>query len=118
MSSQLIAVSDATFEQTVLSAPVPVIVDFWAEWCAPCTLVHGWMRRIAEHYADRLLVTTLNVDENPETLAQYAIQGIPTLLFFWQGKLQHRQVDALTEHAFQVLVEQQVQATAHNVPPG
>jgi thioredoxin 1 len=87
MSWNTVIVSDATFEDEVLSAELPVIVDFWAAWCMPCQLVASVLEEIAEEQARWLIVATLNVDENPATADTYGVQSIPLLGVFSGGAL-------------------------------
>jgi thioredoxin 1 len=85
--SHLQIVTDTAFEEQVLKSAVPVLVDFWAEWCGPCKMIAPILEEIAEEYKDRLHVMKLNVDENSETPARYGIRGIPTLLLFKDGNI-------------------------------
>ena len=79
--------TDSNFKNEVLGSNIPVLVDFWAEWCAPCRALAPVVEKIAETNAGKLKVGKLNVDENPESAQQYGIQGIPTLLLFKGGKV-------------------------------
>ncbi len=79
--------TDSNFKTEVLAAATPVLVDFWAEWCAPCRALAPVVEKIAEANSEKLKVGKLNVDENPATAQQYGIQGIPTLLLFKEGKV-------------------------------
>lgn len=87
-------VSDATFETEVLKASEPVVVDFWAEWCAPCRMIAPALEEIAGSMGDKVKVVKLNVDENPATASKYEIMSIPTLMIFKNGQLASRQVGA------------------------
>lgn len=78
--------SDSSFKQDVLESDLPVLVDFWAEWCAPCHMIAPIVEQIAQDYQGRVKVGKLNVDENPQIAAQFGIRGIPTLLLFDKGK--------------------------------
>jgi len=79
------SVSDESFEEEVLKIELPVLVDFWASWCAPCVVIAPALENIAQLYKDKMKIRKLNVDENPGTPAKYGIMGIPTLLLFKQG---------------------------------
>lgn len=87
MSEHVLDVTDASFEQDVLQAPVPVLVDFWAAWCGPCRMIGPIVEELAEEYKDRVRVAKMNVDDNAGTPAQYGVRGIPALLFFKNGGL-------------------------------
>lgn len=86
--SEIMAVSDATFEREVLQAEKPVLVDFWAPWCAPCLAIMPIIEEIARNYRDQIKIVKINVDENPETPQKYGIRGIPTLIFFSKGQVE------------------------------
>ena len=79
-------VTDRTFHDEVLSYPGPVLVDFWAPWCGPCRTIAPVLEQLAEKYAGKVKIAKLNVDENPLTASQYAVQSIPTMIFFKDGK--------------------------------
>ena len=81
-----IAVSDSDFDQMVLQAKVPVLVDFWATWCAPCRMVAPVIDELAEEYDGRVSFVKLDVDQNPKTASKYGIMSIPTLLLFKKGE--------------------------------
>ena len=85
-------VTDADFAQTILQAEMPAVVDLWADWCGPCHMIAPAVNQLAENYAGRAVVAKMNVDENPNTPGRYGIMGIPTLLFFKDGKEVDRQV--------------------------
>lgn len=84
--------TDSNFKQEVLSSASPVLVDFWAEWCAPCRALAPVIEKITTANAGKIKVGKLNVDENPETAQHFGIQGIPTLLLFKNGKVAHQMV--------------------------
>ena len=92
-----IHVSDDTFENAVLKSKIPVIVDFWAPWCAPCKTIAPILEKLAKEYEDQLIVAKVNTDENPKWASRYGVQGIPTLLFIVDGKVIHRQVGTVPE---------------------
>ncbi|MBB5016343.1 thioredoxin TrxA [Rehaibacterium terrae] len=95
MSDKVLHVGDADFEAQVLKSPEPVLVDFWAEWCGPCKMISPIVDELAEHYAGKVKVVKLNVDQNPGTMRQYAVRGIPTLMLFKDGKVHSTQVGAV-----------------------
>jgi thioredoxin 1 len=80
-----VAVTDETFEQDVLKAEGPVLVDFWAEWCGPCKRLGPTVQALATEYAGKVTIGKLNVDENPAVSFKYQVKGIPTLLLFKGG---------------------------------
>jgi thioredoxin 1 len=86
--------TDATFEQDVLKATQPVVVDFWAEWCGPCRMIAPALEEISKSLGDKVKIVKLNVDENPGVAAKYGIMSIPTLMMFKNGELASRQVGA------------------------
>ena len=88
-------VSDASFEQDVLKADTPVLVDYWAEWCGPCKMIAPILDEIARDYDGKLQVAKMNVDENQQVPAQFGIRGIPTLMLFKSGELVATKVGAL-----------------------
>ncbi len=106
MPNEPIHVTDAAFEQTVLQSGIPVIVDFWAPWCGPCKMVAPTLEKLAKEYEGKILIAKVNTDENPEWMAKYGIQGIPTMLFVSGGKIVHRQVGALPERMLRDVVTQ------------
>ncbi|MFI5079325.1 MAG: thioredoxin, partial [Vicinamibacteria bacterium] len=79
--------TDANFEQTVLKAQAPVLVDFWAEWCGPCRMIGPTVDQVATELAGQAVIGKLNVDENPAVTGRYSIRGIPALLVFKDGQL-------------------------------
>lgn len=87
-----IHVGDADFAAVVLNADMPAVVDLWAEWCGPCHMIAPSVTQMAQAYEGRAVIAKLNIDENPDTPSQYAVMGIPTLLYFKDGKEVDRQV--------------------------
>lgn len=84
------AVTDASFEQDVLDSSAPILVDFWAEWCAPCRMIAPIVHELAHEYEGTLKVAKMDADENPNTMMAYGIMGIPTLILFKNGKIAER----------------------------
>ncbi len=80
-------VTDATFEAEVLSSDKPVVIDFWAEWCAPCRQLSPVIHQLAEQYGDRIKVVKMNIDDSPQTPGRYGIRAIPTVLAFQNGQV-------------------------------
>ncbi len=88
-------VTDSTFEQEVLKADIPVLVDFWAPWCGPCKAVAPVVEDLSKEYEGRLKVVKLNTDENPKTARAYKIRGIPSLFLFKSGQVMEEVVGAV-----------------------
>lgn len=103
--SEPIHVNDGTFEQAVLGSAVPVLVDFWAPWCAPCRMVAPVLDKIAQEYAGRLVVAKVNTDENTTWASRYRVSGIPTMLFISEGRVVHQQVGAISHAALRHMIE-------------
>ena len=97
MSDNISAVTDATFEDDVLKSDVPVLVDFWAEWCGPCKMIAPILEEIAVEYDGKIRIAKLNIDENPATPPRYGIRGIPTLMLFKAGNVEATKVGAVSK---------------------
>lgn len=97
MSEQITHVSEATFDQEVITAELPVLVDFWAEWCGPCKMIAPILDDIAGEYAGRLKVCKVDVDANPGVPEKFGIRGIPTLIIFKDGNAVETKVGALSK---------------------
>jgi len=99
-----IVLNDENFEEEVLKSELPVLVDFWAEWCPPCLMVAPVLEEISRDYAGRLKVGRLNVDENILTTTKYGIRSIPTFIIFKDGKVLGQTVGAMPREAFEVKI--------------
>jgi thioredoxin 1 len=93
-------VNDSNFEEVVLKSDIPVLVDFWAEWCGPCRMIAPIIEEIAEQYKGKALVVKCDVDSSPNVAARYSIRNIPTALFFKEGKVADKQVGAVPKNNF------------------
>ena len=97
--------TDATFDQEVLTSDVPVVVDFWAEWCGPCRMMGPTVDQVATEYQGKIKVGKLDVDSNQGTAMRYGIRGIPTILLFKGGKVVDQKVGAIGKPEFQRMLE-------------
>lgn len=104
-SKNVLAVTDNNFENEVIKSNVPVLVDFWAEWCGPCRALAPTIDELADQYAGKVKITKVNVDENPETPGKFRIRGIPTLLMFKNGQLVDQLVGAHPKAAIDDLIK-------------
>jgi thioredoxin 1 len=109
MASELIKhVSDASFEADVLQSALPVLVDYWAEWCGPCKMIAPILDDISTAYEGKLQVTKMNVDENRDIPAKFGIRGIPTLMLFKDGQLAATKVGAMSKAQMTAFIDQQL----------
>lgn len=97
MSDKILQLTDDSFQNDVLNAAGPVLVDFWAEWCGPCKMIAPILDEISEEYQGKITIGKLNIDQNPTTPQQFGIRGIPTLLLFKDGGVAATKVGALSK---------------------
>ena len=105
MSDNIINVTDANFEAEVLNSDIPVLVDYWAEWCGPCKMIAPVLEEIADDYAGKIKICKLNIDENEETPPKFNIRGIPTLMLFKNGNVDATKVGALSKSQLTAFVD-------------
>lgn len=106
MSNTIIQTTDANFEADVLNSNVPVLVDYWAEWCGPCKMIGPILEELAVEFGERVKIAKLNIDENQATPPKYGIRGIPTLMVFKNGDIVDTKVGALSKSQLSAFVEQ------------
>ena len=102
--AEITEVTDATFEGEVLKSETPVLVDFWAEWCAPCRAIAPIVKDLAEQYGEKIKVVKINIDDSPQTPGNYGIRSIPTVLAFKDGQVVSQLTGARPKADFEALV--------------
>ena len=103
--AEVLEVTDQTFESEVVQSQTPTIIDFWAEWCAPCRAIAPIIGDLAERYAGQVKVVKMNIDENPNTPAKYGVRAIPTVLAFSGGQVVQQMQGARPKSAFEEMVQ-------------
>ena len=108
MSENIVHTSDSAFDQDVLQSGLPVLVDFWAEWCGPCKQIGPFLEDLAVEFKDRVVVVKLNIDANPDTPSRYGVRGIPTLMLFKAGNIEATKIGALPKSKLFEWVEESI----------
>ncbi len=105
MSEHIHHVTDSNFDTEVLQENLPVLVDYWAEWCGPCKMIAPILDEVAKEYAGRLKVAKINIDDNQDTPARFGIRGIPTLMLFKAGNVEATKVGALSKSQLTAFID-------------
>ena len=108
MSSDIVYVTDDSFENDVIKSDIPVLVDYWAEWCGPCKMIAPILEEIVGDYAGKLKIAKLNIDENTETPPKFGIRGIPTLMIFKDGDVEATKVGALSKSQLTAFIDSNI----------
>ena len=103
--SNIIHLSDDTFEKEVIESSIPVLVDYWAEWCGPCKMIAPILDDLVSEYDGKLKIAKLNIDENPQTPSKFGIRGIPTLMIFKDGNPEATKVGALSKSQLTAFID-------------
>ena len=103
--SNIIYLSDDTFQKEVIESSIPVLVDYWAEWCGPCKMIAPILDDLVSEYDGKLKIAKLNIDENPQTPAKFGIRGIPTLMIFKDGNPEATKVGALSKSQLTAFID-------------
>lgn len=108
MSDKIVQVTDDTFESEVLQSDVPVLVDYWADWCGPCKMIAPVLDEIADEYQGRIKIAKLNIDASPNTPPRYGIRGIPTLMLFKGGEVEATKVGAVSKSQLTAFIDSNI----------
>jgi thioredoxin 1 len=108
MSNHISTTTDTSFESDVIESNVPVLVDFWAQWCGPCKAIAPILEELAEKYAGKIKITKLDVDANPATPPKFGVRGIPTLILYKDGQVQATQVGLLSKSELMSFIDNHI----------
>ena len=108
MSDTILKLTDAEFESQVIKSEIPILVDYWAEWCGPCKMIAPILDEIATEYSDRIKVCKIDIDANQGTPPKYGIRGIPTLMLFKNGEVEATKVGALSKSQLQAFLDSNI----------
>lgn len=108
MSEHIHYVSDATFDTEVLQSPLPVLVDYWAEWCGPCRMIGPSLEELSDELGEKVTIAKLNIDDNPDAPQKYGVRGIPTMILFKNGQPAATKVGAAPKSQLQGWLESEL----------
>ena len=105
MSNSISHLTDETFEEEVIQSNIPVLVDYWAEWCGPCKMIAPILDSLTDVYSGKLKIAKLNIDDNQQTPQKYGVRGIPTLMIFKNGNVEATKVGALSKSQLTAFID-------------